>query len=91
MFRILEAYEHDLTFAEAADAMTRHGRGDMLEGLKAMDRVWEEYLAEDRAYAEGKIDEKMFGDDEDFYAHYGYECTAYNVVYENMAKLFERA
>jgi hypothetical protein len=91
MFRIPEVYETKMTFKEAVEAMTRHGRGDMLEGMNAMNRVWEEYLAAERAFANGEVDEVFFGDDDDFFAHYGYECTAYNVVFENMGKLFERA
>ena len=90
-YRIPEFYEAEMTFKEAAERITNYGRGDLLEGMNALDRRYEEYLAEDRAYAEGKIDEKTYGDDDDFYLHWGYEYTAYNVVFENMAKLFERA
>lgn len=90
MFRIPDFYDVTpmMEFRDAAEVITTHGRGDMLEGMQAMDRAWEEYLATERAFLNGEIDEKVFGDDDDFFDHYGVECSAYNVVFENMGKLF---
>lgn len=82
MFRIPHFYEEDFNFDEAVDVMKRHGRGDLLEGLQAMDRVWEEYLA-----SQGE-ENARFEEDDDFYEYYSYEVNAYNVVVENMRPLF---
>ena len=30
----------------------------------------------------------IYGDDDDFFEHWCYECTAYNIVFEGMGKLF---
>ena len=91
MFRIPDFYDVTpmMEFRDAAEVITTHGRGDMLEGMQALDRAWEEYLATERAFLNGEIDEKVFGDDDDFFSHYGVECSAYNVVFENMSKLFQ--
>ena len=91
MFRIPDFYQEEMTFQDAVKIMTTHGRGDLLEGMNAMDRVWEEYLAAERAFVNGEVDYKVFGDDDDFFDHYGCECNAYNVVFENMSKLFAPA
>lgn len=79
MFRIPNFYENAMSFDDGVIAMKNHGRGDLLEGLQAMDRVWEEHCSgSDR-----------FEDDDDFFEHYEYEVNAYNVVFENMSKLFQ--
>ena len=88
MFRIPSFYQDEVEFSQAWETMTSFGRGDCLEGMKAMDRVWEEYIASQNALFNGEVDEVTFGDDDDFFEHYGYECNAYNVVYEGMSKLF---
>jgi len=78
MFRIPAFYKFDMTFEEAKVTMTHYGRGDMLEGMQAMDRVWEEHASgSDR-----------FEDDSDFYEWYEAEVNAYNKVYETMKPLF---
>ena len=82
MFRIPHFYEETFTFDDAVAIMTGHGRGDLLEGMQAMDRAWEEYLA-----SQGK-ENARFEEDDDFYEHYCYEVNAYNVVFENMRPLF---
>lgn len=89
MFRIPDYYEVPFDFNEAIEVVTKYGRGDLLEGMNALNRVWEEYLAVERAFTNGEIDEKVFGDDDDLFDHYAYEFSAYNVVYENMSKLFK--
>ena len=45
MFRIPAFNKFDMTFEEATVTMKHYGRGDMLEGMQAMDRVWEEHCA----------------------------------------------
>jgi len=80
MFRIPDFYDVTpmMEFKYAAEKMTSFGRGDLLEGMNAMDRVWEEHCASGN-------------DDDDFFENYGYECSAYNIVFEGMSKLFEGA
>lgn len=76
MFRIPEFCEVEMSFDEAWDMMTRHGRGDCLKGMKLMDQLWSEYCASDDQ------------DDDEFFYHWGYEFSAYNIVYEGMSELF---
>lgn len=83
MFRIPHFYEENFCFDDAVAIMKGHGRGDLLEGMQAMDRVWEEYLA-----SQGK-ETARFEDDDAFYENYCYEVNAYNVVFENMKPLFQ--
>lgn len=71
----------EMTFDEATNIMRNHGRGDLLEGLQAMDRVWEEHCAAQR------VDMDAYPDDE-FYSNWCYEVNAYNVVVEKMRPLF---
>lgn len=82
MFRIPSFYQETVTFEQAKNTMTSFGRGDLLTGMEAMNRVWEEYCA-----SEGS-DNARFTDDEDFFEHYIYEVNAYNKVYETMQPLF---
>lgn len=79
MFRIPNFFEMTMTFDEAWNTMTRFGRGDCLEGMEAMNRVWEEYIASDDQ------------DDDEFFSNWCYEVNAYNVVFEGMGKLFKEA
>ena len=75
MFRIPSFYKETVDFKTAWNTITNFGRGDAFEGMNAMNRVWEEHCAS--------------GDEDDtFYATYEYEVNAYNVVFENMGKLF---
>ena len=81
MFRIPNFYKFETTMQDAVTVMTSYGRGDLLEGMQAMDRVWDEHASgSDR-----------FEDDDDFYEWYEAEVNAYNVVFENMGKLFGEA
>ena len=75
MFRIPSFYVTEPTFQEAKTTMTNHGRGDFLEGMYAMDRVWEEHCASGN-------------DDDDFYDNWQYEINAYNKVFETMKPHF---
>ena len=77
MFRIPHFYQNgDLSFQEAWAIMTRHGRGDCLEGMKAMDRMWSEYCASPDQ------------DDDELFRNWQYEFNAYNIVYAGMSELF---
>ena len=77
MFSIPDFYQNDdLSFQEAWDIMTRHGRGDCLEGMKAMDRMWSEYCASPDQ------------DDDELFRNWQYEFNAYNIVYAGMSELF---
>jgi hypothetical protein len=81
MFRIPSFYKDTVDFTTAWNTITNFGRGDALEGMNAMQRVWEEHASgSDR-----------FEEDEDFYEWYEAEVNAYNVVFENMGKLFGEA
>jgi hypothetical protein len=79
MFRIPEFYEVEMSFDEAMRAMTRHGRGDGLRGMKLMGELWSDYCASDDQ------------DDDKFFYEWGYELSAYNIVYEGMSELFAEA
>jgi hypothetical protein len=63
---------------DAVQVMTAYGRGDLLEGMQAMDRVWEEH-------ASGS---PRFESDSDFYDYYEAEVNAYNKVFSEMQPLF---
>ena len=82
MFRIPSFNKFDMTFEEAKVTMTHYGRGDLLEGMMAMDRVWEEHCASyDSDYA-------RFDSDSDFYEYYEAEVNAYNKIFSEMQPLF---
>jgi len=73
MFRIPAYYQIKMTFGEAVGEIARFGRGDILEGMKAVERVWEEHSA---SYGS---ENPRFETDSDFYETYMYEVNAYNV------------
>ena len=63
MFMIPDYYDvTTLSFNEAIDVMTKHGRGDLLEGMESMNRIWSEYVESHNAFARGDVDEVTFGD-----------------------------
>ena len=78
MFRIPSFYEATPSFEDAWKTIESFGRGDALEGMNAMNRVWEEHCASGN-------------DDDNFRDNYEYEANAYNVVFSNMSKLFGEA
>ena len=78
MFRIPTSFKFETSMTEATQVMTIYGRGDMLEGMMAMDRVWEEHCS----------GSPRFEDDEDFFEYYEAEVNAYNKVFETMKPLF---
>ena len=78
MFRIPNFFKFETTMQDAVQVMTSYGRGDLLEGMMAMDRVWEEHASgSDR-----------FEDDSDFYEWYEAEVNAYNKIFSEMQPLF---
>lgn len=81
MFRIPDFFVDAPSFEEAVRTITNRGCGDLLKGMEAMDQLWTEYCAGELA--------DSYADDDDFFYTWQYETNAYNVVYENMAKLFE--
>lgn len=88
MFRIPSFYQETVDFKTAWNTITNFGRGDALEGMEAMNRVWDEYCASQTAYFNNETDEMMFADDDEFFDHYGAECNAFNTVFSNMKTLF---
>jgi len=82
MFRIPEAYVNALSYEEAIKLITARGRGDALEGMLSMSRFYDEYVASTHT------DAPLFESDDEFYYIYSYELNAYNIVYENMSRLF---
>jgi len=83
MFTIPDFYQNDdLSFQEAWDIMTRYGRGDCLEGMKALNRMWTEY------WARASRDDSPDQDDDWLFYNWQYEFNAYNIVYAGMSELF---
>lgn len=79
MFRIPSFHQMDLTFDESVSIMKGRANGDLLAGLKSMDKMWEDYCASDDQ------------DDDEFFGNWSYEVNAYNVVVESMRPLFAAA
>ena len=75
MFRIPSFYKETVDFTSAWNTITNFGRGDALEGMNAMNRVWEEHCASGE-------------EDDTFFDNYEYEANAYNVVFAKMQPLF---
>lgn len=89
MFLIPDFYvDENMNFDEAVAIVKGRAGGDLLEGMKAIEKVWEGYLADQKRFYNGEQDEMVYGDDNDFYDHWHYEVNAFNVVFENMKKLF---
>lgn len=76
MFRIPSFYKENFDFDFAVQIMKSRANGDLLEGLKSMDDIWEEYCASDDQ------------DDDEFFENWSYEVNAYNTVVEQMRPLF---
>ena len=91
MFRIPSYYNVEFVLNEAIRIVEGRGKGDLLAGMESIQKVWDGYIADQKRFYNGEQDEMVFGDDDDFFDHWGYECSAYNVVFENMSKLFEAA
>ena len=82
MFRIPAFYQFETSIKDATQVMTVYGRGNLLEGMEALDRAWDEHCA---SY---DSDNARFESDSDFYEFYEAEVNAYNVVFAEMSKLF---
>jgi hypothetical protein len=91
MFRIPEFYQVEMTFDKAVETIKNRAKGDLLAGMESMNKVWDGYIADQNRYYSGEQDEMVYGDDDDFFDHWGYECSAFNVVFENMSKLFAKS
>lgn len=76
MFRIPDFYVEDLTFEYSCEVMKRRAGGDLLAGLKSMDKIWEDYCASDDQ------------NDDEFFENWVWEVNAYNKVVECMRPLF---
>ena len=76
MFRIPSFYEDKPAFADAFKTIAFCGDSDPLAGMEFMNRKWTEPCA------------KLEENDDDFFDNWSYEVNAYNVVFENMSKLF---
>ena len=72
MFTIPNSNLHEVFFQEGYKTMTRHGRGDPLEGMVAMVRAWAEHCR----YPDAS--------DSDWFDDYQCEVNAYNAVFSNM-------
>ena len=70
-----------MDLAAATAMVTRHGDGDLLVGLDRIASIWDDYCRNG--------DDRYEWDDE-FIDDYNYEFDAYNIVFENMSKLFAR-
>ena len=62
------------TLDEAIEMLTRRGRGDLLKGMEDIQSMYELNRDEDQ--------------EEGFQSGWRYEIRAFNVVYQNMSKLF---
>ena len=82
MFNIPEAYVDAPSYEDAIKLITARGRGDALEGMLSMNRMYDEYVASTHS------DNPLFDSDDEFYYTWSYELNAYNVVYKNMSRLF---
>ena len=80
MFIIPSSYQKEVSFQEGWKTMKSHGRGDTLEGMKAMNRVWEEHCASPGVHCDL--------DDDDFWDNYAGEANAYNAVFSAMQPMF---
>ena len=83
MFRIPSFYEVEMSFEDASKTISNRAGGDLLKGMEMMNKLWEDYCNTEMS--------EMYEDDDDFYKNWCYECSAYNIVFEGMSKLFAPA
>jgi len=79
MFRIPNYFQIDMTWDEAVRTIKGRGKGNLLDGMEAMNEAWNDHVNE------------MLDDDSDFYEHWMYEVNAFNIVFEGMGQLFGEA
>ena len=87
MFRIPSFYEMpEMTFEVAKGVLIGlDGKKDLLSAMEAMNARWEEYCKS------SFTDTPQYEDDDEFFDTWQYEVNAYNVVFEDMSKLFAPA
>ena len=78
MFRIPSFYEDKPSFEDAWKTIAFCGSDDVLAGMEFMNSRWEAHCASEE-------------EDDTFFENWSYEVNAYNVVFENMNKLFGKA
>ncbi len=78
MFRIPSFYEDKPSLEDAWKTIAFCGSDDVLAGMEFMNSRWEEHCASEE-------------EDDTFFENWSYEVNAYNVVFENMNKLFGKA
>jgi len=92
MFRMNDFHVVEgMTWDEAVRIIKGRANDNLLEGMEYMNDVWNRYVDDQNAFYKGEKDEMIYGDDDDFFEHWCYECTAYNIVFEGMGKLFGEA
>lgn len=75
MFRIPECYTMKMSLEEARGVLALEG--DLLAGMEHVNEMWKRHCACPE-----------FPSDDEFYENWIYEVNAYNVVFEQMQKLF---
>ena len=70
-----------MSFDEAMNIVKRIGRGDVLIGLDSIVALWDDYA---------RNGDDRYEWDSDFIEDYIWEFDAYNIVFQNMSKLFAR-
>jgi hypothetical protein len=88
MFTIPSFYQEEMSFERACEVVQNCNTLSLLDGLKRIDDVWAMFIKQERDFANGLIDQKLYSDDVDFFDHWCYEVSAYNIVKENISKLF---
>jgi len=88
MFIIPSFYKVEMSFEEACKIIESGNSLTLLDGMKRVDDMWEMFIKEERDFDAGLVDEKTYGDEDDFFDHWCYEVSAYNIIKENMSKLF---
>jgi hypothetical protein len=79
-FNLPEMYVNEMSFEKSAEIIKHYGYGDLLKGMELMQKLWVDYCTTDMS--------DDYYDDDEFYENYEYQMNAYNVVHENMSKLF---
>lgn len=89
MFRMNDFHTVEgMTWDDAVRIIKGRANDNLLEGMEYMNDLWDRYIADQNAFYNGEKDEMIYGDDDDFFEHWCYECTAYNIVFGGMGKLF---
>jgi hypothetical protein len=81
MINIPSYYREEMPFNEAVNLISNRAGGDLLEGMKSIEGIYDEFTKNPPAYS-GYVNE------DDFFSSWSYELNAFNVVFENMNKIF---